>query len=86
MTNFRSYALPFAAAVLIAAGAGLLWEFLDCRTTNEWWKILLYMSMCVLTIAAMIGVQALLPEASGAKNHHEGAKVGDGLKPEHQGD
>jgi cadmium resistance protein CadD (predicted permease) len=63
MTNFRSYALPFVAAVLIAAGAGLLWEFLDHLATNDWWKLLVYLSMCLLTIAAMIGVQALLPAA-----------------------
>jgi predicted PurR-regulated permease PerM len=64
MTNFRSYALPFAAAVLIAAGAGLLWEFLDRLATNDWWRLLVYMTMCLLTIAAMIGVQALLPVPS----------------------
>jgi hypothetical protein len=46
MTNFRSYALPFAVAIPLAAGAGLFWE-----------------SRGLLPIAAMIGVQALLPAA-----------------------
>jgi hypothetical protein len=63
MTNFRSYALPFAVAIPLAAGAGLFWEFLDRLATNDWWKLLVYLSMCLLTIAAMIGVQALLPAA-----------------------
>jgi hypothetical protein len=70
MTNFRSYALPFAVAIPLAAGAGLFWEFLDRLATNDWWKLLVYLSMCLLTIAAMIGVQALLPVASAPVPRH----------------
>ena len=61
MTLTRRYFLPLLAAVLIAVGVGSLWNYLLLFAANDWLRVGIYLSMCVLAVASMIVVQAALP-------------------------